>query len=382
MNTILVLSKKLFFNEEDQLNEDGKINLNKLSEKYNCVILSNNAINLKSQVSDFINEKVSFHARKDFRRIYNNNLEVMNKTNIYVIGCVDEDAKIAFNFKRMLFYPTWIKNCSEKTKVYGHPVSSIDYLIRAIEIMEIHKVNYYNVNQSDQFIVNSIFNGNTLGKYVSNEEKEIRDICNKVLKKNNKRGFTELYYHIMSEILKNPIYKDVDLWGVFPSSKKDKQNEFMEFIKNRSRLVNGKQISNNVFIRHSDMPTKKDNKNTRLIFKSSKDFETLEINPNLSKNPKNNIKNKTICILDDYITNGYSAEAAKHILLNAGAKKVIFLSIGKYGNKYFNTNYELISDERSIYSRNYKFNLLNEKEQNFGYSQNSSELLTIYKMLE
>lgn len=53
------------------------------------------------------------------------------------------------------------------------------------------------------------------------------------------------------------------------------------------------------------------------------------------------IKGKVICIIDDYITNGYSAEAAKHLLLSAGAKKVIFLSIGKFGSKYFLTNYDL-----------------------------------------
>ena len=382
MVTSLVLSKKIFFDNEDLITEQGKIKLKQLSEKYKCIILSNNSAKLKKEVLDFINDNIFFLTRNEFRSIYKANVSKLEKISIYVIGCVDKDADIGFNFKRMIFHPTWIEDCSEKITKYGHPVSNIDNLIRAIEIMAIHKNNYYTMNSSDQFVVTSIFNANTLGNYVSNDEKEIRDIFNKVLKKNNKRGFTELYYHIISEILKNPVYKSVDLWGVFPSSKEGNENEFMEYIKDRIRLINGKRITNNVFVRYSDMPAKKDSQSNRLIFKSSKDFETLEINPNLTKNPKNNIKGKTICIVDDYITNGYSAEAAKHILLNAGAKKVIFLSIGKYGSRYFNTNYQLISDKKSIYTRDYKFRFFNEKEHKTGYSQNSSELLTIYKMIE
>lgn len=384
MTITLVLSKKLFFNNEDQIIEQGKSSLKQLSKKYQCIILSNNSKRLKDQVSDFLNDddNVYFLTRQHFRSIYNDNLEQLENESLYIIGCVQEDAEIAFNFKRMLFHPTWIKDCSQKIKDYGHPVSSIESLIRATEIMAIHKSNYFTMDKSEQFIVTSIFNGNTFGNYVSNDEKAIREIFHMVLKKDKKRGFTELYYHIISELLTNPIYKSVDYWGVFPSSKKDKKNQFMEFIKERTRLIYGKKIKENVFVRYSDMPAKKDSKNTRLFFKSSKDFETLEINPNLTKNPKNYIKGKTICILDDYVTNGYSAEAAKHILLNAGAKKVIFLSIGKYGNKYFDTNYQLTSDKKSMYTRDYTFEYLNEQQHGTEYSQNSSELLTIYKMLE
>lgn len=382
MITNLILSKKIFFNDNDKINEHGKMYLKQLSEKYNCIILSNNSKKLNSQVSDFINDNVFFYERRQFRTIYNSYFDDLEKTNIYVVGCVDEDATFAFNFKRMLFNPTWIEECSEKIIEYGHPVSSISSLIRAIEIMAIHKNNYFTLNPSDKFVVTSIFNGNTLGNYVSNDEKAIRDIFNKVLKKDNKRGFTELYYHIISEILTNPIYKTVDYWGVFPSSKKDKKNFFMEYIKKRARIINGKKIKENVFVRYSDMPTKKESPSTRLTFKSSKDFETLEINPNLTKNPQKYIKGKTICIMDDYITNGYSAEAAKHLLLNAGARKVIFLSIGKYGTKYFDTNYQLISDQKTIYSKDYVFEYMDEYQHKTEYSPNSSELLTIYKMLE
>src|SRR5699024_3484183 len=58
---------------------------------------------------------------------------------------------------------------------------------------------------------------------------------------------------------------------------------------------------------------------------------------------------KTVCIIDDYITNGYSAEAAKHILVHSGAKKVIFLSIGKFGTEYNRTEYRLTMNESNNY---------------------------------
>ena len=90
----------------------------------------------------------------------------------------------------------------------------------------------------------------------------------------------------------------------------------------------------------------------RINIKSNKDFETLIVNPELV----NKIEGEVVCIIDDYITNGYSAEAAKHLLLAAGAKEVIFLAFGKFGTKYYSTNYKIKVMYQVIIHMNLKVN--------------------------
>lgn len=44
--------------------------------------------------------------------------------------------------------------------------------------------------------------------------------------------------------------------------------------------------------------------------------------------------NKNIIVIDDFITEGYSTECARNLLLKAGASNIISLGIGKYGSRY------------------------------------------------
>ena len=96
----------------------------------------------------------------------------------------------------------------------------------------------------------------------------------------------------------------------------------------------------------------------RLYNKCDNDFDTLILNPLLI----DKVRGKCVCIIDDYITNGYSAEAAKHILFQAGVEKVIFISMGKFGTKYYETNYQLSGD---VSNTNYNYTYLNQREENF-----------------
>lgn len=131
--------------------------------------------------------------------------------------------------------------------------------------------------------------------------------------------------------------------GDFPSSKPDNTVTSVSFLKEALRvLIDGKpRRGPEILIRQMPMRSKHNSSSTlRLINKSDKDFDTLIVNPALV----DKIKGKVICIIDDYITNGYSAESAKHLLFAAGAKEVIFLSFGKFGRKYHSTNYQIKGD--------------------------------------
>ncbi|EHT9924138.1 phosphoribosyltransferase, partial [Listeria monocytogenes] len=188
------------------------------------------------------------------------------------------------------------------------------------------------------------------------EEEDIKTIFATNLKADestrNQRILLLLLFHLMNEITTNKDFEEVDFWGTFPSSDPENTDTAISFIKEAVRkIVNGKPTSGpEILIRKSPMNSKHSSRiQLRLTNKSNKDFETLIINPQLI----NEIKGKVICIIDDYITNGYSAEAAKHLLLNAGARKVIFISMGKFGGKYYSTDYDIDGDLSGSYS--YKF---------------------------
>ena len=76
----------------------------------------------------------------------------------------------------------------------------------------------------------------------------------------------------------------------------------------------------------------------------------------------------------------YSSEAAKHLLLEAGAKKVIFLAVGKYGYQYQSTQYNLVGNvfkEGTI-----KYQLMNEEKITSCTKNTSLELRQLEELFE
>lgn len=95
---------------------------------------------------------------------------------------------------------------------------------------------------------------------------------------------------------------------------------------------------------------------------ASKHLSTMNISPSY----RGKLKNKVVCVIDDYVTNGTTIEAVRALLEKAGVAKIIFVSIGRfmYGGTgfYKRQEYELTGD---IFSRNFSSNLL-ETQPGFG----------------
>lgn len=270
------------------------------------------------------------------------------------IGIVEEDAIFSFNCKIPLFNPERLSSgkvvISEKVKKYGLPIIEFQNVIDCLKAFEVHKGNYFRISFEDKFSVISLNNGNTY--YRPEEEVRIKEIFETNLKGNvssrDQRILLLLLFHLINEVTTNNFFEKVDYWGTFPSSKPDNTDTSVSFLKEAVRvLVNGgPRKGPEILIRNSTMQAKHTSGALRLNNKSDKDFDTLIVNPNLV----NRIKGKVICIIDDYITNGYSAESAKHLLFASGAKEVVFISIGKFGRKYYSTNYEIKGDVSETYS--------------------------------
>lgn len=385
-NKLIFVSKLVFFNSNNELIEgnlkvadyfyDANIKLAIIAQEATINILKRNLPEEYEGKINFVNR--SSETKEKIR-------ELKDKGGIFgVIGIVDEDAIFSFNCKIPLFNPEVVLSSnrvtvSEKVKKYGLPIIDFKTVIDCFKANEIHKGNYFQIRFGDSFSIISLNNANTY--YRPETEARIKQIFETNLKgtksERDQRILLLLLFHLINEVTTNPYYNKIDYWGTFPSSNPQNIATSVSFLKEAVRVIigGGPRTGPEILIRKKQMQSKHSSGATvRLRNKSNSDFETLIVNPKLKKS----IKGKVICIIDDYITNGYSAEAAKHVLFAAGAKEVIFLSFGKFGKKYYSTNYAIDGDVYSIY----KYKFIEEKlyEGNIGKenpynSKNDSEIL-------
>lgn len=350
-NKMVFISKLVFFTEDNELIEENlkfadlfvnqdvllaiiarqatiDILKNKIPKEYeNKIILVNRSFQTKDKIKNLKAQGAIFG----------------------LIGIVKDDAIFSFNCKIPLFNPERMSSgrviISDKVKKYGLPIIEFQNVIDCLKAFEIHKENYFHICFENNFSVISLNNANTY--YRPEEEARVKEIFETNLKgdksERDQRILLLLLFHLINEVTTNPYFDKVDYWGTFPSSNPENTVTSVSFLKEAVRvLINGEPRNGpEILIRHESMRAKHSSAAaSRLINKSDNDFDTLIVNPTLIEK----IKGKVICIIDDYITNGYSAEAAKHVLLAAGAKEVIFLSFGKFGKKYYSTNYEITGD--------------------------------------
>lgn len=358
---VLFLSKLFFFTGSNELiKENLQIADSFYEQGVELVIVAQ--LSTKKKLETLIpkeyDKKITIVGRS---QEYTQAINSLNKKQEIVsgmMGIVNEDAIFAFNCKIPLFNPEKVYNgdadISEKVKRYGLPIIELQNIIDCFKSYEIHKGNYFHIPFGDEYSVMSLNNANTY--YKPEEEVRIKEIFETNLKGDKstreQRILLLLLFHLMNEITSNKDFEEVDYWGTFPSSDSDNVDTSVFFLKEAVRVINngGPRNGLEILIRKSSMQSKHSSgEQLRLANKSNKDLDTLIVNLDLIEK----IRGKVICIIDDYITNGYSAEATKHLLLHAGVKKVIFISIGKFGKVYYATNYAIQGDSTKKIS--YKF---------------------------
>lgn len=355
----IFMSKQFFFDKSNQFKESGRnildlFNQNNivvaiLAQRQTIGVLSPNVPSEYKDNLKFISrDRSKWHHVNDFQRKGNM---------VAIVGVVQEDAIFAFQSKIPLFNPSSLGfDVDTKIDQYGLPIACLQDIIDCYKAFEIHQDNYFRMDFADDFTVVSLNNANTL--YRPLEEARIKEIFKANLKgdiqSRNHKILLLLLFHLVNEVTTNVFYEEVDYWGTFPSSNPANTLTSISFLKESVRCIvgGGPRKGAELFLRIKEKPPKHLSGTKKYSDKGKEDFETLIVNPqHYSK-----IKGKVICIIDDYITTGYSSEVAKTLLFAAGARKVIFLSIGKFGKKYFSTNYDI----QGNVSKHYAANLVGE----------------------
>lgn len=281
-----------------------------------------------------------------------------------IIGTKNQDFQMAVNQKILLVTPLWYSALEDKASKYGIPASSLIQLKTFIDTVYNQNCWYSSYEIDDSTYLFSLSDARSKYCSKSKEEKKIIELFHNILKDGKVSNYETYFYHFLSSMSNNSsLFNDINIWGIFPSSSGDLNNNEMFKFKEKVRyFMNGRVPYKNpdfikypnILIRHT--PTSQshfDKESDRLTYGATKHFKSICLNPAY----KNKLKDKNVCIFDDYLTHGNSFECARNLLKSAGVSKIIFVTLGTFKKDYQLQNYNLSGD---IFSHNYTFSLLDK----------------------
>ncbi|QHT47340.1 phosphoribosyltransferase [Bacillus sp. SB49] len=299
-----------------ELNADG----------HELVVISHDRISIERMRKVF-QEIFEFDVLCAYRSLIRDNVDETNAQDVIIVGSSDEDLILAANKKTLIINPGWSIKQDEKPERYGIKLNRPSQLLRAIRLIANQNRWYFKLQVSDSANVLSLTSANTMNRDVEYTEREILDGFEGLLKAGDRKYFNTLYFHLISGVMKDSELRNVNIWGTFPSSS-GFENEELEELKERCRYLTGGRMSEPLFIRHTKVEKSHHTPHvTRLREGCKKHFNSLHLNPYYNSR---RIRGKVVCIIDDYMTNGISFESARNLLLQAGAKRVILLALGRY----------------------------------------------------
>ncbi|MBY2842811.1 phosphoribosyltransferase, partial [Clostridioides difficile] len=289
-----------------------------------------------------------------------------HKNFFVVIGKKNKDFELAVNNKLLFLTPTWLDNIEDKAYKYAIKIKDYLQLKNFLDTLNNQKTWYSSNTLPDGTYIYSLADSRYNSYARSLKEREIDIIFENILKKGSLYQYEIYLYHFLSSVSNyNHIFNDINHWGIFPSSNgKLLGNEMFNFKEKVRYMMKGQPLRAesykeypNILIRHTSRSKThgKLSPQVRISNGCKLHFPTICLNPAY----KNKIIGKNVCIFDDYLTHGNSFETTRNLLRKAGAKKIVFVTLGTYMNKYQYQNYELYGD---IFSKNYDYKLINRSE--------------------
>ncbi|TNP10771.1 hypothetical protein FHY71_26505 [Bacillus tropicus] len=379
MAKVVVLTRLTVFDEGFNMYEGIEELLRNLhAAGHKILVISHNRqhIDMMKEIFEVKFEfKVICNYRKKVREVVNEE----NASHFVLVGSSDDDLILAANKKILIINPGWSTKQDEKPARYGITLGSPNQLFEAIRLINNQNRWYFKLEVDPASMVLALTSANTLNRDVVQTEREVLEGFEHLLKAGDRKFFNTLYFHLISGVMKNSELRSVDIWGVFPSSTGN-VNEELEELKERCRYLTGKKMNKPLFIRHTAVEKSHRTKHERRLSTGCvKHFNSIVLNPYYSSR----VKGKVVCVIDDYTTNGVSFETARNLLLKAGASKVILVALGRYRRGrdgiYQHEIYELIGN---VSSPGYEY-VLNSRQQRVGTYDNSArdEVRRIYEIL-
>lgn len=362
MQKVIIFSKEVYID----LRVDEKIKFKKIIEdlirRGNAVIFTSRnkgELNRIKEELDIKYKYIKFYSRDELKRIISINKE---KSHYFImVGNRDVDFTTAVNNKFLYLMPMWTKIKYDKGLKYGIQVNDLKILQRFIDTVNNQNNWFYKLVLDDSTLVYSLISAHTKNWDISKEEKRLVQGFEDLLKKGDITYYEILLYHFLAGIANNPVFKEVDLWGIFPSSGLELNKEMMKFKERARWCMNGRNPvvivkglkENNIFLRKKKIEKSHEKSHsTRISDGCSVHFDSIVVNDAYTKEYLRN--KKVACIFDDYLTNGNSFETARNILKALGFKKIILVSLGRFNRPYYKQDYEIFGN---MYTGDYTYEL-------------------------
>ncbi|MER2077418.1 phosphoribosyltransferase [Psychrobacillus psychrotolerans] len=347
MSRIIIFPTATLKDSEGEIYPGVEELLNNLNSEGNKILLlSHRSTSLKDMLEDY--KFTEFISRRDIRSYISSNEE-----DFYIlVGSSDVDLQLASNKKILLINPLWSHIQEAKAVRYGLSVKSPEGLHKVLRILKNQTAWYYTLNVEEGTTIYSLSRANYKGYVESQNEVELIQAFEKILKNGNKRYFKLLLLHFLGSIINNPEFKAVDIWAIMPSSTTE-LNKDMQLFKDRAREIMGKQLKEPLFVRHTATYKSRGQSDSKRI-PCDRHFDTIKINPEY----EGKLRGKNICVLDDFLNNGTSFETLRNLLRHEGVKTITFVSLGKFqrrgGIEYHKQDYVITGD---VYSEEYSYTL-------------------------
>ena len=241
-----------------------------------------------------------------------------------VLGSSDHDLHMATNSKSLLIRCEWAE-LGERMAMYGVPWSDPSSLPDLVSYLD-DAYPWHFVSHAEFLDVYALTNAGTH----SERDEKISALIDRLKRylKDGVPGFKSgITLHLLSSIYATPIFEEVGLWSYYPSSASDNSgDEVMAELCSCARELYKKRYSEPVFLRHKASPKRHIEGGDRN--NPTSQLDTVHLNPFY----REKIRGKVVAVLDDYLTRGVSFGVSSSLLMAAGAKKVVAVAVGKFGD--------------------------------------------------
>ncbi len=268
-----------------------------------------------------------------------------------IVSCINADLFMSINSKILSIVAGWSSSLDSKAQQYGLRFNNPEILPKIMDILNVSNPWYYKY-EGDNFEIYSLTNAGNKNN-IQEMEPVIRMLRNH-LKSGDNRFEKVFQLLFLSSLISTPVVQNVDYWAYFPASTPKKPEE--EIIAQYADLArhafgNRKKHPYPILIRHTATQARHSGFVGNRTDPNSQ-ISTLKVHEYY----KTKIRGTTVAIVDDFTTYGTSFGVAETLLKQAGARKVLCFSIGKFGDTLLKYNIELGSaNSFTTMSENYYY---------------------------
>lgn len=294
-----------------------------------------------------------------------------NKNNYFVfISGKEVDFHLAVNTQSLFIVPTWIP-VEERAQHYGVCVDTPTQFYKFILTLNNNNGWYSQLQIDDKTTCISLMDARTYAGFLTVSEKQMLINFQQLLKNGQSRNYYEiLMYHFLANMTSTPLFDDIELFGMIPSSNCFVNPDLFKFME-QVRYIKRKQLpravygqtaeEQNLLIRHTRKQQMHGGDQTgRANIGATHEFASLCINPAFeSKIQKLKKERKfNVVIFDDYMNYGNGFNAVRCLLEHLGANKIIFVSMGSFRTQFQKKDYFITGN---VYGTGYTYTQLTQQ---------------------